>query len=351
MKAALSRTAWLAACVAWSLAPSGSARSGQEGEASPLREPSGLAATPLRDGAGAPLVLAVDDELAELWFLAPAAEGGAQKHHALALTTPVEDLEALAFDARPGEGRLYAVTSHRRHDEPDETVIVRRALGPDAREEALRIPPAAIAAALARASVTVEVTKKDRIRIDGRPWWKKEEDERHPYALEIEAAACWGDELLLGVKHPLAPDGAALVLAVALDALAAPPDSRLELPAPLLELDQHALRVLRLDLGGHGATAMCADPATGDLLVASNPAIKPGKPGAGDATSADAYGRSLVHRLRREGDALAPAAAPLPLGRADAKLEGLAVVDDEVWLAYDGDAPAIVRVPRGAVVR
>jgi hypothetical protein len=248
-------------------------------------------------------------------------------HHALALATPVDDLEAIAFDARPGVGRLLAVASHRRQDEPAETVIVRRALAAVAREEALRIPPAAIAAALARAGVDVATDERGRTRVDGRPWWKRRE-EGPEYALEIEAAACLGDELLLGLKRPRTPDGGALVLALALDELC-------ELGEPA-----QAVRALRLDLGGFGATAMCVDPSTGELLVASNPGSGPGDGGE------SASGRSLVHRFRRAGDEFTPVAEPVALGRADARLEGLAIVDDEAWLAYDGDAPALVRRPR-----
>lgn len=307
---------------------------------SPLREPSGLVATSLRDAEGRPLVLAIDDELPRLHLLT-AVEGEVRVERTIDLTTPVDDLEALAFDA--ARGLVYAVASHRRHDEPAEAVIVRRALDADAPEEALHLSPAAIAAALEKVGVAVQRGKRGRLKLDGRAWWRKDEDERHAYAFEIEAAACAGDDLLLGVKVPLAPDGAALVLAVALDALPAPgaPDLGVTLP-------EGALRALRADLGGHGATAMCVDPATGELWIASNPADKPGR---GGATAADAYGRSRLTRFRRASDALEPVGTPHDLGRAGAKLEGLAVVGAEVWLAYDGEDAAIVRRKRADFVR
>ena len=298
-----------------------------QADGSPLREPSGLAATPLRSAAGAPLVLAVDDEVPRVWLLIGRGPAGVEKHSSFPLKTPVEDLEAVAFDDRPGVGRLYAVTSHRRQDEPAEMVIVRRALASEAREEVLRLPPARLAQALRDAGVAVEASQGERLFLDGRPWWKKRGEKKHPYALEIEAAACVDGELLLGIKHPLGPGGRALLLGVQVD-------------APFATA---ALRVLAVDLGGYGATAMAFDRDADELLIVSNPAVKPG---VGGATAADAYGRSMLRRFRRTADGLQPVGTPRMLGRADAKLEGLAIVDDELWLAYDGDRPALVRIAR-----
>jgi hypothetical protein len=130
---------------------------------------------------------------------------------------------------------------------------------------------------------------------------------------------------MLGVKHPLAPNGDALVLVLSLDAPEAP------------------LRVVRVDLGGRGVTALDHDAARGEILVAWNPATPPDAPAAA---------RSRVQRFRvateepGAPERLQPVGEPRDVGRADARLEGIALVDGELWLAYDGDSPMIARVAR-----
>ncbi|MEM7306805.1 MAG: hypothetical protein AAF682_09050 [Planctomycetota bacterium] len=304
----------------------GLAALGQSAREPLLREPSGLARTSLETADGRPLVLAVDDELPRVFLLAPDDEGGVKLEGELALDVPVTDLEAVAYDAR--RGFVYAITSHRRFDEPDEMVLVGRALTPGAETFENRLTPALLESGLSAAGIRITRDKKGRTLLDGRPWWKKEEKERHPFALELEGAACRDGVLYLGLKFPRVGGDAVLFT----------------LPLPSHPRNPiGAIRAQRLDLGGAGITALDYDEVSERLLVASNPAVKPGA--AGTATS-EAYGHSLIHVFAPSNTGFYPDGDPIDAGRSDGKLEGLAVVGDELWLAYDGDRPHLLRRDR-----
>ncbi len=151
----------------------------------------------------------------------------------------------------------------------------------------------------------------------------------HPFALEIEGLAAIGaDRLVLGFKWPLDANDHAIVLEY---------DWNTDLLRPLPSLD----------LGGLGISGLTFNRASQTLWVAANPPAKErSKPKAfSDSDREKLLGKSEVFVFRWQGDAW-ELVTRKPVPRPSAKLEGIALNDDRVWLTYDGKRSAMVSMSR-----
>jgi predicted acylesterase/phospholipase RssA len=280
-----------------------------------FNEPSDLAATRLTRQ-GQPVLLGVDDEESAI-FVLQRIPGGS--HPGIVrvggLERAVVDLEGLSLDGCTNAG--VAITSHRRLGEDAVNQLIYFTLaegwqGGDAPvlDESARLDLSGpLSAALSRAGVTVNPED-----------WKKEASEPdvpgatgyHPYAVEIEAIAYRPDKVTIGLKWPL-HGGKALLWEYAEGSATA--------------------SIRSVDLGGRGITGLAW---VGDTLyIAANP---PGKERKG-VKKGPPFGQSAIYRM-------APNAEPVDLGRREAiadgaKLEGLAVLGDELIGAFDGPAHTV----------
>ena len=293
-----------------------------------LREPSGITAA---DIAGPDhYAVAVDDENEGVFIIEGLPEGTVV-HGPIGLRydnvsgKDPNDLEAVCFDG----SSYYATTSHRRigGDHARERRLIRFEIGAQWRELKYEI---AVDRSDVRdlSALLAESLTRTGVRFDLDAWAEKLERsrfERHPYALEVEGLACSLGRLLVGLRWPL-HEGKAIVFQYdwSGDALVGDPKF--------------------LDLEGKGISSMEFDSTRRRLLVVANP---PEKVWPDDSIGAVErfLGSSELYVFSLDSSGLPNdlVSRRTDVARHRAKLEGAAIVGDELWLAYDGQRPAIVR--------
>jgi len=333
-----------------------------------LREPSGLA--PSRDGRA----IAVHDELEQV-FILHTKDLDDPREDRLPFATEaaipldfdakggIRDLEGIAYD---GEKWYFAMSSHREIDDRNVFRLVRFSIDWE-RRTSIDYTISATSAYLDRHDFVVglarslrdagldvkpdpdarrfpDVDKDTKAKVAGRKWHSKGKAP-HRYAVELEGIAYRREpeELLIGVRFPLSgadgTSGEALLLRCPIDRDASGVPSVRE-PSLLQTLD------LKGKYNGatasYGISDLAYDPATERLYVAANP---PGKASTDVPEDAGRYtGRSLIYRFdldpsSRNQRFVPHREGPYRVGEPGTKLEGLAVVGDDLWLSYEADRP------------
>jgi hypothetical protein len=279
-------------------------------------EPSDVTPTELSTPTAEPLVAAVDDEEEEIFLLQPLGPRHFAVYRAVTHKEPVDDLEAVCLDSRTQY--YYAVASHREVDDDLVSRVLRFRVSPDdvSSNEGFAIPALELRAYDLRAGLRTALGageapladvsgEGEKTLINSKPWGEKRGRDQ-PYALEIEGAVCIAGKLVIGLRWPLDPQDRAILLEYDLA-----PD------AP--QLDKQPPKPVLLELGG-----LAKGRGKDELLVASNP------------PQHDAFGTSRV-------DVFDTSTRPYKrvkahdAGRPHHRLEGLAIVDREVWLVYEGE--------------
>lgn len=293
-----------------------------------LHEPSGLTKSHLSKPTN-PIVLAVDDEQHGIFIL----EGTTKT---IKVHGPIrfkfdgfkgkdpDDLEGICYNGTS----YFAITSHRRlgENKQGERRLVKFNIGTDWKTKNYAIPLEAddvrdLSKPLGK------FLKNHGVIVDQNEWSKKYPDDPHPYALEIEGLACDGGNLFLGLKWPLHKGNALLVEYNWLE-------------------KKFIGGVVHLDLGSKGISGMFYHSDRNLLIVAANPPVK----------VYDTDGPEVAERYFGSSDLyvfqLEPSTRKLTLvkklakySRHGAKLEGVTIVDNDLWLAYDGRKPAVLRKP------
>lgn len=325
-----------------------------------LDEPSGLAPTRLQRGDEPVLALAVDDEVGEIFLLQSlGVDRIGVSYVLLQEEREINDLEAACFDGR----FHYVVTSHRDVNDSKEMAILRFELLDGTYEKsgheievkqfarsdraqiewldglklALDPPGGPRLAAVGPAG--------DDSTVNGRIWRNGDEANAHPYAFEIEGAACGREKLWLGLLYPAAPSGNPIVLEHDLiedTGLTKPIAYELEIPSDIrLRADEEDTLAGRYQ---YGISAMAFDADTGRLLVAVNPSAKGDDLRRNGVDPAHTHGKSrILWYDLQDGSFVGRGDFLLP--ESDSKLEGLAVTGGDLWLAYEGQRTVMLRVP------
>jgi len=290
-----------------------------------LGEPSGLTFSGLTDRAnpGTKFALAVDDEQEKILF-ALWNTSNEWRSRPLSLSGKigkVKDLEAIAYD---GAGVYYAITSHRQI-EPSKG-FVRKLIRFQVDPTKWTNPEYRIDAEVRDLAPDLGAyLQASELPIDTATWLVETTNSPHPYALEIEGLACRDTNLLIGLKWPLDNESKAILLSYS--------------------WDTHAFNGLhRLNLNGRGISDLAYDERSGHLFVVSNPTEKERKEDRDDELRL--CGESIVHVFSWEkGNAPKLRRKIGSFARNLAKLEGLTIVGEEVWLAYDGPDSGFLRRP------
>ena len=287
-----------------------------------FNEPSDLAATAL-SRQGQPILLGVDDEESAI-FVLQRMPGG--RHPGIvrvgSFGRRASDLEGLAFDACSGRG--VAIGSHRLAGDEAVTQLIYFVL-----DEGWQGGEAPVVRVEDRVDVSRELGEAldaAGVRVDAEAWRTEAPEPKrgsrhpdgtartdyHPYAVEIEGIAYAGGKVTIGLKWPLV-DGDALLWEHVRGAAVSP--------------------ARRLPLGGRGITGLAW---VGNVLyIAANPPGKEMK----HIESGPPFGLSAIYRM-------VPGGRPEPLNRAQAavegaKLEGIAVLGDELIGAFDGPSHTV----------
>ena len=284
-----------------------------------INEPSGL--TSFEKGGLYGLV--VDDEEPLLFVVAP-SDNDLRFRRTLRLEgMDPEDLEAVTWDR---QSWFYATTSFRQLG--DEGKATRQLLRFEIPEDWMSIEYVAQPQARDISEDLRTFLSSNGIAVDRGLWEKRapQSDRWHPWALEIEGLAIRNDELLIGLKWPLSEDGKAVLVAYSWE-------------------DREFTDVQRLSLDGKGISDLAYRPLGEILLVAANPPAKERRGNEHDEK--EHLGKSSLYVYSW------PTAERLPrllhtvhaIARIRAKLEGVSIVGDEVWLTYDGPNHDLARQP------
>ena len=180
-------------------------------DVSRLHEPSGLTRTNLVGAEGSAVALAVDDEQSGVFLIEVRRDRmlvhGAIRYDSWAQEGP-DDTEGVCFD----DGYYYVITSHRRFgkDQTDERRLLRFRIADHQWREDLyqiRVLPENVRD-VGQALVTF--LGEGGVTVAEDDWAVRRRGRRHPFALEVEGLACFGNRLVLGLKWPV-HDGAALM--------------------------------------------------------------------------------------------------------------------------------------------
>ncbi len=294
-----------------------------------LQEPSGLTRTNLSTDEQ-PMLLAVDDEQYGV-FVLEATDEGIQVHGPIrfsfegSLGKDPNDLEAVCFN----DLNYFATTSHRRLGDAfqPQRRLLRFALGQQwqANDYSINLQPEDIrdiSPGLGR------LLESSGVSVSQEQWTRNDITHRYPYAVEIEGLACFGERLLFGLRWPL-HDGKAL--------LAQYDWAR----------DEFVGDLVSLDLKSKGISALTYEPSREILLVAANPPEHVYDDDKPDTVYAY-LGNSELYLLKWNPTAQAGPTVVQGFreyARPEATLEGISLVGDELWLSYEGRAPAIKRIP------
>ncbi len=286
-----------------------------------LNEPSDITSSDLKGcrHVPGPFALAVDDDEPYVFIVRRTGDDlSAYKTLHFGEIQPPEDLEAITWDQ---DKWYYASTSFRKFDDPSSLQLLRFEVKSRAWiDDEYRLTPEVrnIAEPL------YDLLNKNGIEIDRKAWAEKTKPSKnlnedwHPYEIEMEALAVRNETLLLGLKWPLDSNGHALL-------------------AEYSWKDKAFTRITRLDLAGAGISGLSFDIADKVLFVVANPPAKVRK--LHFAVDVDRLcGKTIVYKYDWPLDAETPQkiAEVRSLARPRAKLEGLAKIDNEVWVTYDG---------------
>lgn len=269
------------------------------------------------------------------------------------LDTQPKDLEAICYDN--GKDSYYAITSYRDYDDSAYCQLLCFTLPEDLGKPSSVIDDCT--------SINLRDDLREILNGNSMIWngtnekgvnsifvcsdevtaldWKDKNPEDsglwYPYAFEIEGMACFGDKLLLGVKWPL-----------------------FEGQAALLECDlnkENGKRVTLLqtfDLDGKGISELLY---TGEFLyIAANPPQRPHEKETIGVDWGTIFNHSAIYKYKYSGDnsrfdsvgrlsgQLADRIQASGNG-AQGKLEGMALIDRDLWLAFDGGRGGFGRQP------
>ena len=308
-------------------------------------ELSGLTATNIYRSSPRPLVAAVHDEMKALLVLRPRSEAEIAVWAALSLGDSLNDLEALCFDGH----YYYTIASLRDPGDEAEMTIARFKLKVDEEtgnhrflESAdLTMKPERIGEALNNAGVAFGKTMENSTpvyTINGQRWGPRNRKKTTTFALQVEGAVCRENRLLLGLRSPQGPSGEAILLEFTLYTSSA----TLQEQVPKV----HMLDVLRRSPNHStllGISALAYDDEKELLFVALNPPEKD----EGDENKVyprDIYGFTTVAWYRENSGGTFEVVGHRQYSNPHAKLEGLTVVRDELWLAFEGEEPCVERL-------
>ena len=284
-----------------------------------INEPSGLVAFEKNGIHG----LVVDDQESNLFVLAPTKNGLRFKRTISFRGVELEDLESITWDRRKW---FYAATSFRQLGDEGKRSrnLLRFELREDWTETSYEITPETrdISDKLA-----VFLSAKG-VNINKKLWMQKAapNKEWHPWMLEIEGLAVCNGQLLLGLKWPLTSKGDAIVVSYSW-------------------ADNEFKNLYPLALDNKGISDLAYLPQQRTLLVAANPPAKERKENKTDEQQH--LGKSSIYIFSWAGDAQQPTLRhPVhSIARRGAKLEGVTLIGEEIWLAYDGPNHRFDRKP------
>lgn len=289
-----------------------------------LNEPSGLTTTSLAGSGEAhkPFGLAVDDEKPDLFVVEKVLDNlRVRKVIELSDQKP-KDLEAITWDR---EKFYYATTSFRQLGEEGEPYRKLLRFKVDSKRW--------VDSDYEIATETRDFSAKlgaflvaNHIPVDWERWSQPQappQKDWHPWQLEIEGLAVCNDELVIGLKWPLTPQKEAILLTY--------------------NWAQDEFREFHpLDLNGKGISDLAYDPEHNLLFVAANPPEKEREKVREDESRY--LGESSIQVFDWADSARQPKFRSKLQGfnRPRAKLEGIAIIGDDLWLAYDGPNNALV---------
>ncbi len=314
-----------------------------------LNEPSGLSVFGNKSKYEPPMAVAIDDEFNGVFILQSIGQDIALRKllrfdkirtKNKISNFEIKDLEAITFD--PKSDTYFAVASHRKLDSSKVMKMVRFKIDPKKYSDpnykieilkenifqdlykGIHIQLKKLGLASTR-NDDQDITRDD-FYIADRKWSKKHENKSTFYALEIEGAAIVGNKLLLGLKYPLDKANNAIIFEFLLKTIGKLPN------------------VVSFDLGNKmGITALEFDDKKQNLLIAANSANR-FKEGSKNGVSKEmAFGHSFILVYLKNENGYKKVGSVLR-ARKNAKLEGLAIVQDELWLTYEGEETYIEKM-------
>jgi len=346
-------------------------------EAAPVQilEPSGLAFGGMTDEASTrPLALCIDDDVeAGVFVLQASSAAGLECREILRFDSrkgnpfSMKDPASIAYnDSAEGPyARSYCIaTSCRKIASPESKLVFFTLKGADGRAgksiaQWSEIPLAD--------SLKKLIAKEDLRDPTGKPLHKvrqmkksKRDIHLHPFPFEIEGLAIRKGKAYMGLKWPLRWaknwDPAKMTEAdkKAFEESGILPDSCTG-DAMILEYDlgqKDFTRIIAVPLGGLGISALPYWAEKDLFLAAANPPHNPrpkdeSKDKEVEADRQSAFGKSRLYSLSG-----ADIRNPVEIGahcdrlrRPDGKLEGVAVVNNELWISFDGQKSHFDRIP------
>jgi len=301
-----------------------------------LDEPSGLTVFGVRKKSDPLMAIAVDDEVNGI-FVLQSIGSNIGLRRILTIDEKIDDLEAVCYDE--SSRYYYAVASHRKFDKKKVMKMLRFNIDRndiDVSGFKIKIDKKSSFENLSTGIYTVmrglDLATKinnnpNSIKINHHKWSDK--NTKNPYyALEIEGCVIFNNELLLGLKYPLDKKDKAILLRYNLekeDSFEKTPD------------------VFSLMLGDkQGITALAFDNSRKYLLVAANPTDKIDHEKNNGVKAYQVFAHSRIVIFKQENGIFRKVESH-SISRENAKLEGMAVIDDELWLTFEGQATYIER--------
>ena len=284
-------------------------------------EPSGLVSTCLSSELAPPIFLAIDDEISFPILLTQIQDNLIPMTRRLA-GAGFDDLEVVTVIRQPDckDWRYFIMTSHRQYEEKNETRVFRFGLTESQSELGTydQLEPEKFSL---RKGILDYLQQEDLFSvfddgnegriIEGIDWNEKHSGRDQEFALEIEGATVVGNNFWVGLKYPL-KQGKAVLLRYDRDEMLKAKKG----PKP----KAHQI----IDLSGRGISAMTSIDDV--VYVASNP-----------TSSKSVYRESYIHKFKVENENWISTGAPVQIYTSQAKLEGLAIHGDNLWMAFDGD--------------
>lgn len=291
-----------------------------------LNEPSGITNSNLQgyqDKQG-PFGLAVDDEEPNIFVLEAVDHQLRVRRTISIMNEDPDDFEAITWDQSEW---YFAVTSHRQL-EPEgaqSRKLLRFKIDP---RKWVDIDYKITAQGRDLSEKLENYLALHQIALDRKIWVTRSPavDQWHPWAIEIEGLTIRHGQLLIGLKWPLSADHRALILVYDWN-------------------KDEFIGYQELNLNSMGISDLAYDGQKDLLIVAANPPEKDRD--HNDEDERLYLGESTVHVFHWPSSESSPKriSKVAALARTKSKLEGITLVGNELWLAYDKPNYALMRRP------